>query len=160
MQRSSVTSCYLRLLRLKGILISLRYESSLTSLDRERWIGRTLTGVCVPLVASRSRSRMKETVECVSGSTRRAESRVLRLIPLWPAQSDASQEAERLTDDWTGRSADVPNLSYSQFVLFYSFIALANCVAAYLFYSRQGERALFLLVTISGAKSRIRRFSR
>lgn len=69
---------------------------------------------------------MKETVECVSGSTRRAASRVLRLIPLWPAQSDASQEAERLTDDWTGRSADVPNLSYSQFVLFYSFIALAN----------------------------------
>lgn len=63
---------------------------------------------------------------CVSGSTRRAASRVLRLIPLWPAQSDASQEAERLTDGWTGRAADVPNLSYSQFVLFYSFIALAN----------------------------------
>lgn len=80
----------------------------------------------MPLVASRSRSRMKETVECVSGSTRRAASRVLRLIPLWPAQSDASQEAERLTDGWTGRAADVPNLSYSQFVLFYSFIALAN----------------------------------
>lgn len=106
-------------------------ESSLTSLDRERWIGRTLTGVCVPLAASRSRSRMKETVECVSGSTRQATSRVLRLIPLWSTQSDASQEAERLTDDWTVRSADVPNLSYSQFVLFYSFIALANCVAAY-----------------------------
>lgn len=45
----SVISCYLRLLRSKGILISLRYESSLTSLARERWIDRTLSNrsVCV-----------------------------------------------------------------------------------------------------------------
>lgn len=91
---------------------------------------------------------MKETVECVSGGTRRAASRVLRLIPLRPAQSNASQEVERLTDDWTGRSTDVPNLSYSQFVLFYSFIALANWRHSR---GKAKERSSFLLHIRHGA---------
>lgn len=99
-----------------------------------------------------TRSRMKETVVCV---WQYQASRVLRLIPLCPAQSDASQEAERLTDDWTSRSADVPNLSYGQFVLFYSFIALANWRRTRQSATKASvKRALFLLIIASGIKRR------
>lgn len=48
---------------------------------------------------------------------------ILRLIPL----CSFNRMRHRKPNAWlTGRPADAPNLSYGQFVLFYSFIALAN----------------------------------
>lgn len=92
---------------------------------------------------------MKEMVESVClvvpGKPRRARTlaHTASHSSLAGSQSDASQEAERLTDGWAGWSADVPNLSYGQFVLFYSFIALANCRG-----KASVETAFFLLITV------------
>jgi len=106
------------LLTIRNSVSSLSFAKVLQPLTVE--IGGLADRIASPIAVSD-----RSDAEAVSGGTSRAS----RLIPPWPAQSDASPEVEGLTDDWTGRSV-VPNLSYGQFVLFYSFIALANCRGA------------------------------
>lgn len=101
-------------------------------------------GVLYPCHPRGARGReTREREPSVSGGTRRVALPRTASHSSLLVQSDASQEAERtnertnglpclpclpacFTARLAGRPADAPNLSYGQFVLFYSFIALAN----------------------------------
>lgn len=98
-------------------------------------------GVLYPCHPRGARGReTREREPSVSGGTRRVVLPRTASHSSLLVQSDASQEAERtnertaclaclpacFTARLAARPADAPNLSYDQFVLFYSFIALAN----------------------------------